>query len=323
MSEEDKLIPPPTNPSAPPKWLADLINSAAQKSADFMKVPGQIAQGVTPEVPGQWSETDQMRQDSLDNKSYSWGPQAAFSEVFWPRLGRNIGGSGFSVGSGATGGEGNIIPFPKQGGQQSTPKSTMDMLRELFSSEPARAEGSSATVTPFTPALVAKQQEAKQQAAVAEQYRNPTPTGEPLDPKVAASKEMAKQNWGVRPLTPEVQAEKDMQAQGFWFTKPDVNPQTKNMRQDFFVPEGSRKEHPFNFEMETNPHTGNTLVRTNIQDKDRTLAVDIPFGSRQEALDGVKGLFSGEKPPGFLDMFKYAYQQRQNMGVKLGKDVLK
>lgn len=105
---EDTLVPPPRNPMAPPQGISDAVRGAVKHNLDWAKVPGRIMQGVTRGVPGQWSETDEWRQQQLDDAPYHWGPATAVSEVFWPRTGTNVGGSGFSVGSGA------VVP-PKQG----------------------------------------------------------------------------------------------------------------------------------------------------------------------------------------------------------------
>lgn len=98
----DELQPPPRNPAAPPDAVAAAIRAALQHNVDWAKVPGMVAQGVQPSTPGQWSEEDEFRKQHLAQAPYSWGPQTAFSEVFWPRMGTNVGGSGFAVGSGAT-----------------------------------------------------------------------------------------------------------------------------------------------------------------------------------------------------------------------------
>lgn len=104
----DPLVPPPRNPMAPPQGLVDALSGAVKKNLDWASVPGRVARGVEPETPGQWSEEDEFRRQHLASSPYEWGPQTAFGEVFWPRTGANVGGSGFNVGSGA------IIP-PKQG----------------------------------------------------------------------------------------------------------------------------------------------------------------------------------------------------------------
>lgn len=78
------------------------LRDAVGHNLDWASVPGRVMQGVQPQTPGQWSEEDQFKQDSLATKPYAWGPQTAFNEVFWPRTGTNVGGAGFHVGSGAT-----------------------------------------------------------------------------------------------------------------------------------------------------------------------------------------------------------------------------
>lgn len=214
------------------------------------------------------------------------------------------------------------FPADRARASSNQPRTTIDMLRDLFTpSKQLLGESTGADVVPFTPALTAKQLSQKSQSKREQDYRAPVGTETPPDPKLLAARDLAKQTGTLREVTPEVSAEKMLQQQGFWLMKPGVNPQTNNMRQDIFVPEGSRKQHPYNFEIETNPQTGNTLLRTNVEDKGRSLAVDIPFASRQEALQGVGQLFENG-PPKFLDMFKYAYQQQQALGVKLGKEVL-
>lgn len=81
----DQLLPPPTNPAGPPQAIADMIRNSAQRNVDWVKTPGRVMQGVTPTVPGQWSEEDEFRQQSLNQHQYDWGAQTAFSDVFWPR----------------------------------------------------------------------------------------------------------------------------------------------------------------------------------------------------------------------------------------------
>lgn len=83
----DQLLPPPTNPAGPPQAIADMIRNSAQRNVDWVKTPGRVMQGVTPTVPGQWSEEDEFRQQSLNQHQYDWGAQTAFSDVFWPRAG--------------------------------------------------------------------------------------------------------------------------------------------------------------------------------------------------------------------------------------------
>jgi hypothetical protein len=59
----------------------------AQHQADWASFPGRMYQGVQPETPGMLSEEDAFRQRHLAQQPYEWGPQTAFSEVFWPRMG--------------------------------------------------------------------------------------------------------------------------------------------------------------------------------------------------------------------------------------------
>lgn len=108
QSGRDQLVPPPRNPMAPPQGLADALQGAVKHNADWASLPGRVFQGVQPQTPGQWSEEDEFRRQHLAQTAQEWGPQTAFSEVFWPRTGTNVGGSGFNVGSGM------IIP-PKEG----------------------------------------------------------------------------------------------------------------------------------------------------------------------------------------------------------------
>lgn len=86
-AEPDQLIPPPRNPAAPPEALANAIKSGVQHNVDWAKFPGQVMQGIQPETPGMWSEGDEYRAQDLLKRRYDWGPQTAFSDVFWPRAG--------------------------------------------------------------------------------------------------------------------------------------------------------------------------------------------------------------------------------------------
>lgn len=83
----DQLLLPPANPAGPPQAIADMIRNSAQRNVDWIKTPGRVMQGITPTIPGQWSEEDEFRQQSLNQHQYDWGAQTAFSDVFWPRAG--------------------------------------------------------------------------------------------------------------------------------------------------------------------------------------------------------------------------------------------
>lgn len=99
---EDQLLMPPANPAAPPQAVSDAISTivrnsetpshsilntlsrAGQHTLDWIKFPGQVVEGVKPETEGKWSETDEGRQQQLDNYRYDWGAQTALGMVFDP-----------------------------------------------------------------------------------------------------------------------------------------------------------------------------------------------------------------------------------------------
>jgi hypothetical protein len=78
-AEGDPLLPPPRNPMAPPQAIADALRKGMTGAAQWAATPGMIAQGVQPQTPGQWSEEDEFRKQSLANAPYEWGPQTALT----------------------------------------------------------------------------------------------------------------------------------------------------------------------------------------------------------------------------------------------------
>jgi len=64
--------------------LQDRMKRGVEHSIDWMKFPGQAAEGIKPEVPGQWSESDEFRKQSQDAYKTDWGIQTAVGTVFDP-----------------------------------------------------------------------------------------------------------------------------------------------------------------------------------------------------------------------------------------------
>lgn len=100
----NQIVPPPANPSAPPEWLAKRLVESAKHTADWAKLPGDLYSGLMerkPSTPGQWSDEDEAVKQLNQQHMSDWASSTAANEVFWPRTGTNVGGSGFAVGSGA------------------------------------------------------------------------------------------------------------------------------------------------------------------------------------------------------------------------------
>jgi hypothetical protein len=101
---EDQLLAPPVNPMAPPQAIANVLRGVAAKAGQLATTPGTIAAGVQPQTPGQWSEEDQFRQDSLTNAPYEWAPEMAMGMA---------GAGGVGVPRGAVGAAGGKLVQPE------------------------------------------------------------------------------------------------------------------------------------------------------------------------------------------------------------------
>jgi hypothetical protein len=101
---EDQLVAPPVNPMAPPQAIANVLRGVAAKAGQLATTPGTIAAGVQPQTPGQWSEEDQFRQDSLTNAPYEWAPEMAMGMA---------GAGGVGVPRGAVGAAGGKLAQPE------------------------------------------------------------------------------------------------------------------------------------------------------------------------------------------------------------------
>jgi hypothetical protein len=94
-----EMMPLPANPAAAPEWLQRLAYETAKRAVMPLTVPGHVARGVTPTVPGMWSEEDEFRRKQLEETARNWGPEMAMNMIG--------GGTPFSMAgsAGLTGGK--------------------------------------------------------------------------------------------------------------------------------------------------------------------------------------------------------------------------